>query len=205
MPPPAILVIGAGQAGLAAGYHLRSTGLPFLIVDRAARPGEAWRQRYDSLTLFTPRRYSALPGMALPGDPDGFAGAAEFADYLARYAAHFALPLRLGSAVLHLRQDEDESFVAALASGETLEAGTVLGQSTSTAGRAARCSRHTGRQASRKPASSSVVSSLTRSSIRKAPTWAGSASPRRIIAMASAASSRVRLRRARLPRPRVRT
>ncbi|MFC3229439.1 flavin-containing monooxygenase [Marinibaculum pumilum] len=126
MPPPTILVIGAGQAGLAAGYHLRSTGLPFLIVDRAARPGEAWRQRYDSLTLFTPRRYSALPGMALPGDPDGFASAGEFADYLARYAAHFTLPLRLGAAVRRLRQDADGGFTAALAGGESLRADRVV-------------------------------------------------------------------------------
>ncbi|MDP2411562.1 MAG: NAD(P)-binding domain-containing protein [Pseudolabrys sp.] len=53
-----VLVIGAGQAGLAAGFHLRKTNLSFFIVDRSRRIGESWRKRYDSLTLFTPRAFS---------------------------------------------------------------------------------------------------------------------------------------------------
>jgi putative flavoprotein involved in K+ transport len=64
------LVIGAGQAGLAMGYHLQQAGHPFQIVDRHPRIGASWRNRYDSLVLFTPRTYSALPGLPVPGDPD---------------------------------------------------------------------------------------------------------------------------------------
>jgi putative flavoprotein involved in K+ transport len=54
-----VLVIGAGQAGLAAGFHLRRAGLPFIIVEGSNHVGDVWRNRYDSLTLFTTRQ---LPG-----------------------------------------------------------------------------------------------------------------------------------------------
>ncbi|CAN7740658.1 flavin-containing monooxygenase [Neorhizobium sp. LjRoot104] len=81
-----ILVIGAGQAGLATAHSLAGAGLQFLIVDSAVAVGDSWRKRYESLTLFTPRSISALPGMPLVGDPDGYATKDEFADYLARYA-----------------------------------------------------------------------------------------------------------------------
>lgn len=53
--PLDVLVIGAGQAGLALGYHLRTTPLQFRLVDRHARVGDSWRRRFDSLVLFTPR------------------------------------------------------------------------------------------------------------------------------------------------------
>ena len=58
------VVIGAGQAGLAMGYYLKQTELSFLILDKESEIGESWRNRYDSLTLFTPRSYSSLPGLS---------------------------------------------------------------------------------------------------------------------------------------------
>ncbi|WP_082547087.1 NAD(P)-binding domain-containing protein [Rhizobium sp. Root149] len=82
-----VLVIGAGQAGLAAAHALEAAGIAFLIVDASPAVGDSWRNRYDGLTLFTPRSISALPGMPLVGDPDGYATKDEFAEYLARYAA----------------------------------------------------------------------------------------------------------------------
>ena len=90
-----VLVIGAGQAGLALGFHLKATGQHFLVVDRHDRIGESWRKRFDSLTLFTPRAYSALPGLPVPGDPQGYPTKDEIADYLESYARHFALPVKL--------------------------------------------------------------------------------------------------------------
>jgi putative flavoprotein involved in K+ transport len=63
-------VIGASQAGLAIGYHLRRRGLPFQIVDAGAEIGEAWRKRWDSLRLFTAAQYNNLPGMDFPGARD---------------------------------------------------------------------------------------------------------------------------------------
>src|SRR5688500_1041896 len=77
-----VLVIGAGQAGLALGAHLKTTPFRFQLVDRHGRIGDSWRKRYDSLVLFTPRTYSALPGLAVPGDPNGFPTKDEMADYL---------------------------------------------------------------------------------------------------------------------------
>ena len=66
-----VLVIGGGQAGLAAGYWLKRQDIPFLIVEGSARIGDVWRQRYASLSLFTTRAFSALPGMALAGQGAG--------------------------------------------------------------------------------------------------------------------------------------
>ena len=120
-----VLVVGAGQAGLAAGYWLRRTPLRFLLVDGAARIGYSWRRRWDSLTLFTPAVYSALPGLGLPGDPWRYPTKDEIADYLERYARWFDLPVQLGSGVVRL-ETGDRGFQARLATGERLMARTVI-------------------------------------------------------------------------------
>lgn len=99
-----VLVIGAGQAGLAAAHYLKIADLPFTILDRNSHVGDSWRARYDSLTLFTPRQFSALPGLELPGNRELYASRDEFADYLERYAQHFGLPVHLGRNVVRLTQ-----------------------------------------------------------------------------------------------------
>jgi putative flavoprotein involved in K+ transport len=104
-----VAVVGGGQAGLAMGYYLRE-GLRFAIFERGASIAPAWRERWDSLTLFTPRRYSALPGLPFPGDPDGYPTRDEVIAYLERYADTFALPIELNSEVRRLSQ-EDGRFV----------------------------------------------------------------------------------------------
>jgi putative flavoprotein involved in K+ transport len=102
-----VIVIGGGQAGLAMGYHLAERGIGFVILDAAEHVGDSWRTRWDSLRLFTPTRYSGLPGMPFPGDPDRYPGKDEVADYLVAYAARFALPVRGHERVLALRRGAD--------------------------------------------------------------------------------------------------
>jgi putative flavoprotein involved in K+ transport len=121
-----VLVIGAGQAGLAAGYHLARTKLSFVIVDRHARIGDSWRCRYDSLTLFTPRAFSTLPGLTLDGDPEGYPARDEFADYLEAYASHFDLPVLSGNGVAQLERQTDERFAAQLDDGRHIIAKAVI-------------------------------------------------------------------------------
>ena len=90
------LVIGGGQAGLSIGYHLSRRGLPFVILDANERIGDAWRNRWDSLRLFTPARFDGLDGMPFPAHADSFPTKDEMADYLETYAARFDLPVRTG-------------------------------------------------------------------------------------------------------------
>lgn len=97
-----VVVVGAGQAGLAVGFFLAQWGLPFAILEAHDRLGSAWRGRWDSLTLFTSRRYSGLPGLPFPGDPDWYAGRDEVAGYLERYANEFSLPVHFSSPVREL-------------------------------------------------------------------------------------------------------
>jgi putative flavoprotein involved in K+ transport len=99
-----IVVIGAGQAGLALGHHLAAQGRDFVVLEAASRVGEAWRSRWDSLRLFTTARYSALPGMRFPAPEDSFPTKAEMADYLEHYAARFALPVRLDTRVARVER-----------------------------------------------------------------------------------------------------
>jgi len=101
-----VAVIGGGQAGLAIGYYLKQQGCRFVILERASELAPAWRERWDSLTLFTPRRYSALPGLPFPGDPDGYPTRDEVIAYLERYAESFQLPIGLDSEVKKLEQDD---------------------------------------------------------------------------------------------------
>ena len=88
------VVIGAGQAGLATGYHLAKQDADFVILDRAAEPGDSWRTRWDSLKLFTPARYSSLPGMPFPAPSYHLPDKDEVAAYLTAYANRFDLPVR---------------------------------------------------------------------------------------------------------------
>jgi FtsP/CotA-like multicopper oxidase with cupredoxin domain/cation diffusion facilitator CzcD-associated flavoprotein CzcO len=120
-----VLVIGAGQAGLAMGHTLRDTALGFLLVDAHPRLGDAWRNRYDSLVLFTPRSYSALPGVALPGDPEGYPTKDELADYLEAYGRSLRLPVRTGTRIASLRQ-ENGGFRAETGDGSVLRSRAVV-------------------------------------------------------------------------------
>ena len=102
-----VVVIGAGQAGLAIGHFLGKQGRRFMILEAADSVASAWRSRWDSLVLFTPRRYDALPGLAFPGDPDGYPTRDEVIAYLERYAEHFQLPIALSSPVRSLTREGD--------------------------------------------------------------------------------------------------
>jgi putative flavoprotein involved in K+ transport len=105
-----VAVIGAGQAGLTMGYFLVRQGRRFLIFERADAIGSAWHERWESLTLFTPRRYSALPGLPFPGDPDGYPTRDEVIAYLERYAETFQLPIELNSEVKKLDVGDEVRF-----------------------------------------------------------------------------------------------
>lgn len=100
-----VVVVGAGQAGLAVGPFLAEQGRRFVILEAADSVGSAWRSRWDSLVLFTPRRYDALPRLPFPGDPDGYPTRAEVVAYLERYAQHFDLPIALSTPVRSLKED----------------------------------------------------------------------------------------------------
>src|SRR3712207_2559150 len=119
-----VVVIGAGQAGLAIGHFLARQGRHFVILEAADSIGAAWRTRWDSLVLFTSRRYSALPGFAFPGDPDGYPTRDEVIAYLEGYAATFELPVEVNSRVRMLAAD-DGRFVVGL-DDRRLEADQVV-------------------------------------------------------------------------------
>jgi putative flavoprotein involved in K+ transport len=99
-----VVVVGGGQAGLAIGWSLARQGRDFTILEAANEPAAAWRERWDSLRLFTPARYDALPGLAFPGDPDRYPTRDDVADYLTGYARQFDLPVELNSRVRAIRQ-----------------------------------------------------------------------------------------------------
>ncbi|HMA35415.1 MAG TPA: NAD(P)-binding domain-containing protein [Chloroflexia bacterium] len=119
------LVIGAGQAGLAAGYHLQRAGLRFAILEAGAGPHGSWPHYYQSLTLFSPARYSSLPGRPFPGDPAHSPTRAEVVAYLAGYAAHFGLPIVPQTPITQVAR-QDGGFVVTAADGRTYQARTVV-------------------------------------------------------------------------------
>jgi putative flavoprotein involved in K+ transport len=123
--PLDVLVVGAGQAGLALGHHLARRGADFLLVDAGPDVGHSWRSRWDSLRLFSPAEYDSLPGLPFPAPAGTHPTKDEVADYLAAYAAHFRLPVRLDSPVRRLHRDGDGVFAATTPTG-TLRARQVV-------------------------------------------------------------------------------
>ena len=97
-----VVVIGGSQAGLAMAWHLARQHLRFVVLEAGPEPGHTWRSRWDSLTLFTPAQYDALPGMPFPGPPGTYPTKEQVAGYLNAYAAEFGLPVRLNTRVTAL-------------------------------------------------------------------------------------------------------
>src|SRR4051812_8390216 len=120
-----VLVIGAGQAGLALGHHLARRGADFLLLDAGPEIGSSWRTRWNFLRLFSPAQYDSLPGLPFPAPADTHPGKDDVADYLAAYARHFELPVRLDSPALRLHRDDDGSFTVTTPTG-TLRARQVV-------------------------------------------------------------------------------
>ena len=107
------VIVGGGQAGLATGYHLARRGRSFVILDAGTRVGDPWRGRWDTLRLYTPARYSGLPGWPFPADPFHYPTRDEVADYLEAYAARFELPVRPRTRVERLTRHGDGFLLAA--------------------------------------------------------------------------------------------
>ena len=106
-----VVVVGGGQAGLALGYFLARQGRDFVILEAATEPAAAWRERWDSLKLFTAVRYNSLPGLNFPGEPASYPGRDDVAAYLTDYVRHFDLPVELGSRVRSIRKRADTYHV----------------------------------------------------------------------------------------------
>jgi putative flavoprotein involved in K+ transport len=102
--PLEVVVVGGSQAGLAMAWHLARQGLRFVVLEAGPEVGHVWRSRWDSLKLFTPAQYDALPGMPFPAPADTYPTKDPVADYLQTYAATFELPIRLDGKVTGLRQ-----------------------------------------------------------------------------------------------------
>ncbi len=112
-----VVVIGGGQAGLAVGYYLRRTGLSWAILDAQQGPGGAWPRAWDSLRLFSPARFSSLPGWLMPGGTDDYPARDAAVDYLAQYEARYGLPVERPVRVRAVRR-EDGRFAIDTDSGE---------------------------------------------------------------------------------------
>jgi len=123
-----VIVIGAGQAGLAAGHALTQAGLSFQILEASDRAAGSWPHYYDSLTLFSPARYSSLPELPFPGDPERYPLRDEVIAYLENYARYFNFPIVYQARVKQVLRD-GKDFVVTTDSGQSYRARSVIAAS----------------------------------------------------------------------------
>jgi putative flavoprotein involved in K+ transport len=120
------LVIGAGQAGLAAAYYLQQRGVNFIVLDERTTVGEIWATRFDALRLFSPAWASGLPGLPWSGSQLRYPSKDEAAAYLRNYAAHFRFPIHLGQQAISLVPATGSGYVIETAAGTTYHAQHVI-------------------------------------------------------------------------------
>jgi putative flavoprotein involved in K+ transport len=123
-----VVVIGAGQSGLAAARELRDRGVSTIVLEAGERAAGSWPYYYDSLRAFSPAGFSSMIGMPFPGDPERYPTRDEVADYLERYAAALDVEIRTNTRVVTVRQDERE-FVVVTADGQELRAVGIVAAS----------------------------------------------------------------------------
>ena len=121
-----VVVVGAGQAGIAASEHLTHHAIPHLVLERA-RIAERWRTgRWDALVANGPAWHDRFPGMEFAGDPAGFPGKEAVADYFVDYAAQIAAPIRCGVEVAQVRRNPDGAGFMVQTSGGQIAARHVI-------------------------------------------------------------------------------
>jgi len=120
-----VIVIGAGQSGLAAGYYLKKAGLQFLVLESGREATGSWPYYYDSLRLFSPAKYSSLPGYAFPGDKKRYPSRDEVVDYLKTYAEKMQLPIKHHMKVVRIHKQE-QAFHIETSSGEKYYSKNVI-------------------------------------------------------------------------------
>lgn len=106
-----VVVIGGGQAGLAAAFYLRRTGIDHVVLDARPVPGGAWPHTWNSLRLFSIARHSSLPGWSMPAFPDGYPTAQHVVDYLAAYEKRYDIPVRRPVQVTSVSRGENGLLV----------------------------------------------------------------------------------------------
>lgn len=119
---PFVLVIGGGQGGIALGARLRQLGVSHIVIDRQARPGDQWRNRYKSLCLHDPVWYDHLPYLPFPDNWPVFAPKDKIGDWLEMYTRVMEVNYWPSTNCLNARFDEDrqEWEVTVERDGETL-------------------------------------------------------------------------------------
>jgi putative flavoprotein involved in K+ transport len=123
-----VVVVGAGQSGLAAARVLYELGVPVVVLEAADGPAGSWPRYYDSLRLFSPAAFSSMPGMPFPGDPGRYPHRDDVADYLQRYAEAIPVEIQTNTRVTTIHQ-EDHEFVVATADGAQLRAAGIVAAS----------------------------------------------------------------------------
>jgi putative flavoprotein involved in K+ transport len=124
-----VVIVGGGQSGLAAARATQQAGLRPLVLEAGDRVAGSWPSYYDSLTLFSPARYSGMPGMPFPGDPDRYPARDEVVAYLERYAASLDAEIRTGTRVEAVQRGEGAGFVVRTVGGESIEAAGLVAAS----------------------------------------------------------------------------
>jgi len=102
-----VVIIGAGQAGLSVAYYLQQRKIDALVIERFANVGDTWRQRYDSLMLFTPSQYSGLPAFPVPLPPDRYLTKDQIANYFEAYSKWFHFDIALSTTVNRVARSGD--------------------------------------------------------------------------------------------------
>ena len=124
-----VVIVGGGQSGLAAAYQARRAGLRPVVLEAGPEPVGSWPYYYDSLRLFSPARFSALPGRPFPGDPERYPARDEVIAYLRDYAAELDADIRCDERVETVLGSDDGRLLVETARGSELEAGMVLAAS----------------------------------------------------------------------------
>ncbi|WP_166354792.1 flavin-containing monooxygenase [Phytoactinopolyspora limicola] len=123
-----VVVIGSGQSGLAGASAALDAGLRPLVLEASDRSAGSWPQYYDSLTLFSPAKYSSFPGVPFPGDPDGYPARDDVARYLESYAAGLDAEIRTGTRVTSI-DTSGGRFTVHTATGEEISAAGIIAAS----------------------------------------------------------------------------
>lgn len=121
-----VVVIGAGQSGLAAARTLQAHGISPVVLEAGPEPAGSWPRYYDSLTLFSPARYSGMPGLDFPGDPDHYPHRDEVVAYLRRYAASLGADIHTRTPVTAVEAHARAGFVVHTATGQTFHTAGVV-------------------------------------------------------------------------------